>query len=175
MREKELLVEELLLPRLDGAYNLARWIVESDADAQAVVQEAYAYASEQFEEFRGADAGIRLLTIVRNRAYRRIRGRSNLSQFREAIRLGAADKSSLALTREERKRDLRAALAGLPVEFREILMLYDNEGCSYAQLAAVLDLSRAAVTSRLSQARRLLRREMAEIQRKGLQERTVQG
>jgi len=72
--QKELLVEEVLLSHLDGAYNLARWIVESDADAQTVVQEAYTYASEHFEEFRGVDAGIRLLTIVRNRAYAAIRG-----------------------------------------------------------------------------------------------------
>jgi RNA polymerase sigma factor (sigma-70 family) len=146
--------------------------VESDADAQTVVQGAYTYASEQFEEFRGADAGIRLLAIVRNRAYRWIRGRSNLSQFTEAIRLHATDKSSLAFSREER--DLHAALGRLPVEFREILMLSDIEGWSYAQLKAELDLSTAAVTSRLNQARLLLRREMTEIQCRGLQERDVQ-
>jgi RNA polymerase sigma-70 factor, ECF subfamily len=162
MREKKLFVEELLLPHLDGAYNLARWVVESDADAQAVVQEAYNYASEQFAEFHGDDAGIWLLTIVRNRAYGWIRGRSNLSQFREAIRLDLADESSLAPSEEERKRDLHAALGRLPAEFREVLMLCDIEGWSYAQLAAVLDLSRAAVASRLNQARLLLRREMLQ-------------
>ena len=158
--QKELLVEELLLPHLDAAYNLARWIVESDADAQIVVQEAYAYASEQFAEFCGADAGTRLLTIVRNRAYRRIWGRSNLSQCKEAIRLDPADTTSRALSREERTRDLHAALGRLPVELREILMLCDIEGWSYARLAAVLDLSTAAVASRLNQARLLLRREI---------------
>jgi RNA polymerase sigma-70 factor, ECF subfamily len=156
--QKELLVEELLLPHLDAAYNLARWIVESDADAQIVVQEAYAYASEQFAEFCGADAGTRLLTIVRTRAYRRIRGRRNLSHFRGAIRLLSTHKSSQAFSREER--DVHAALGRLPVELREILMLRDIEGWSYAQLAAVLDLSTAAVASRLNQARLLLRREI---------------
>jgi RNA polymerase sigma-70 factor, ECF subfamily len=152
--QKELLVEELLLPHLDAAYNLARWIVESDADAQTVVQEAYAYASEQFAEFCGAEAGTRLLTIVRNRAYRR----RNLSHFREAIRLVCTHKSSQAFSREER--DFHAALGRLPVELREILMLCDIEGWSYAQLAAVLDLSTAAVASRLNQARLLVRREI---------------
>jgi DNA-directed RNA polymerase specialized sigma24 family protein len=102
MPEKKLLVEELLLRHLDGAYNLARWIVESDADAQAVVQEAYSYASERPAEFCGADFRIRLLRIVRNRAYGLIRGRSNLSQCKEAIRLDPADKTSRALSREER-------------------------------------------------------------------------
>jgi RNA polymerase sigma-70 factor (ECF subfamily) len=156
--QKELLVEELLLPHLDAAYNLARWIVESDPDAQIVVQEAFAYASEQFAEFCGADAGTRLLTIVRNRAYRRTRGRRNLWPFREAIRLLSTHKSSQAFSREER--DLHAALGRLPVELREILVLCDIEGWSYAQLAAVLDLSTAAVASRLNQARLLLRREI---------------
>jgi RNA polymerase sigma factor, sigma-70 family len=156
--QKEFLVEGLLLPHLDAAYNLARWIVESDADAQIVVQEAYAYASEQFAEFCGADPGTRLLTIVRNRAYRRIRGRRNLSHFREAIRLLCTHKSSQAFSREER--DFNAALGRLPVELREILMLCDIEGWSYAQLAAVLDLSTTAVASRLNQARLLLRREI---------------
>jgi RNA polymerase sigma-70 factor (ECF subfamily) len=162
--QKELLVEEVLLSHLDGAYNLARWIVENDADAQTVVQEAYTYASEHREEFRGVDTGIRLLTIVRYRAYAAIRGRRNLSQHSAAIRSHARDKSSFAFSREGRERDLHAALGRLPVEFREILMLCDIEGWSYAQLMAVLDLSTAAMTSRLNQARALLRREMTEIQ-----------
>jgi RNA polymerase sigma-70 factor, ECF subfamily len=165
MQEKKLLVEELLLPHLDGAYNLARWIVESDADAQAVVQEGYTYALEQLEKFREADVRIQLLTIVRKGAYAWIRRQSNFSPFEEAIWLDPADKTSRALSREGRKRDLHAASQQLPVEFREILMLYELEGCSYAQLAEILEVSMAAVTCRLSQARLLLRRGMTEIQR----------
>ena len=160
-----MLVEELLLRHLDGAYNLARWIVESDADAQAVVQESCNYASEQPEEFCGADFRIRLLRIVRNRAYQWIRERDNLAQCKDAIRLDPADQTSRALSREERIQELYAALGRLRVEFREILMLCDIEGWSYTQLAAVLDLSRAAVTSRLNQARLLLRRELTQTQR----------
>jgi len=171
MRERKLLVEELLLPHLDGAYNLARWIVESDEDAQAVVQEGYTYALEQLEKFREADVRIRLLTIVRKRAYAWIRRQSNRSQLKEAIWLDPADKTSRPLSREGRKRELHAALERLPVEFREILMLYELEECSYAQLAEILELSMAAMTGRLSQARLLLRREMTEIQRRRSRER----
>jgi RNA polymerase sigma-70 factor (ECF subfamily) len=148
------LVEELLLTHLDGAYNLARWIVESDADAQALVQEGYTYALKQLETFRAADVRIRLLTIVRQRAYAWIRRQNVLSSFEEGIRWDPADKAS----REGQKGDLLAALQRLPVEFRDILMLYEIEGCSYAQLAEILELSTAAVTCRLSQARQLLRR-----------------
>jgi RNA polymerase sigma factor (sigma-70 family) len=171
MRERKVLVEELLLTQLDGAYNLARWIVESDADAHAVVQEGYTYALKQLEKFRAADVRIRLLTIVRQRAYAWIRRRSDLSPFEEATWLDSADKPSRALSPDGQKRDLHAALPRLPVEFREILMLYEVEGCSYAQLAEILELSMAAVTCRLSQARQLLRREMTEIQRRRSPER----
>jgi RNA polymerase sigma-70 factor, ECF subfamily len=165
MRESKLLVEELLLTHLDGAYNLARWIVESDADAQVVVQEGYTYALKQLEKFRAADVRIRLLTIVRQRAYAWIRRQSNLSP------LDPADKTSRSLSHEGQKRDLHAALQRLPVEFREILMLYEIEGCSCAQLAEILELSTAAVTCRLSQAWQLLWREMTEIQRRRSPER----
>ena len=174
MRESKLLVEELLLAQLDGAYNLARWIVESDADAQAVVQEGYTYAWEQLEKFRAADVRIRLLTIVRQRAYARIRRPSKLSPFGEAMGLDPGDKASRPLSREGRNRDLPAALQRLPVEFREILMLHEFEGCSYAQLAEILELSMAGVTCRLGQARLLLRRAVTEIQRPGIPERAAQ-
>lgn len=167
MRERKVPVEELLLTHLDSAYNLARWIVESDADAQAVVREGYTYALKQLEKFRAADVRIRLLTIVRQRAYAWIRRQSDLSPFEEGIRLDPADTAS----REGQKGDLLAALQRLPVEFREILMLYEIEGCSYAQLAEILELSTAAVTCRLGQARQLLRREMTESQRRRSPER----
>jgi RNA polymerase sigma-70 factor, ECF subfamily len=165
MREKKSFVQEPLLPHLDAAYNLARWIVESDAGAQAVVQEAYTFAWEQSEKFRADDARIRLLTIVHQRAYAWIRQQSSLSPFAEATWLDPAAKTARALSPVARKRDLPTALQRLPVEFREILMLYELEGCSYAQLAEILEQSTAAVTCRLSQARQLLRREMTEIQR----------
>ena len=171
MREKKSFVQELLLPHLDAAYNLAWWIVESDAGAQAVVQEAYTFAGEQSEKFRVDDVRIRLLAIVHQRAYAWIRQQSSLSPFAEATWLDPAAKTSRALSHEGRKRELAAALQQLPIEFREILMLYELEECSYAQLAEILELSTAAVTSRLSQARQFLRREMTEIQRRRSPER----
>jgi len=87
--------EELFLPHLDGAYNLARWIVERDRDAQAVVQEAYIQASNEFVKFRGADARAWLLTIVRNAAYTWIQKRGNNSgmiPLEEAIHVAPSDK-----------------------------------------------------------------------------------
>ena len=73
MRDTQSLFEELFLPHLDAAYNLARWIVEGDQDAQDVVQEAYVRALRRSNGFRGANARTWLLTIVRNTAYSRVR------------------------------------------------------------------------------------------------------
>src|SRR4051794_13961787 len=134
MQERKLPVEELLLPHLDGAYNLARWITESDADAQIVVEEVYAQASKQ--EFGQEDARVRLLTIVRNRAYTWIRQHSGHSSPKD--REESAGQSPPPLSGNERTRDLHIALSKLAVELREILVLSEIEGWSYTQLASAL-------------------------------------
>src|SRR6516162_4445678 len=98
--------EKLFLPHLDGAYNLARWIVERDPDAQAVVQEAFIQASRAFEEFREADARAWLLAIVRNVAHTWIQKRGNNSSmipFEETIHVASSDKPQPDLFNEHRK------------------------------------------------------------------------
>jgi RNA polymerase sigma factor (sigma-70 family) len=173
MRQKQSLFEELLLPYLDGAYNLARWIVQRDQDAQAVVQEAYIQAQKEFVEFRGADARAWLLTIIRNTAYTWIQKHGNHSDmipFDEATPVAPSDKPLPEPSPEEMQRHLHEALSKLPVEFREVLVLREIEGWSYKQLASALNVSAATVISRLSQARRRLRQEVAGIQRKQLQD-----
>jgi RNA polymerase sigma-70 factor (ECF subfamily) len=159
--------EKLFLPHLDGAYNLARWIVERDPDAQAVVQEAFIQASRAFEEFREADARAWLLAIVRNVAHTWIQKRGNNSSmipFEETIHVASLDKPQPDLFNEHRKRPLHAALSRLPVEFREVLVRREIEGWSYQQLASALNVPSAAVMSRLSQARRHLRQEEGLLQ-----------
>jgi RNA polymerase sigma-70 factor (ECF subfamily) len=163
MEEKQSRFEDLFLPHLDGAYNLARWIVERDGDAQAVVEEAYIQASNEFVEFRGADTRAWLLTIVRNVAYTWIQKRGNnlsMIPFEETIHVAPSDKPHPGLFHQKRKRQLREALSSLPVEFREILVLREIEGWSYKQLASALNVPAATVMSRLSQARRRLRQEV---------------
>src|SRR6516162_3200464 len=86
--------EELFLPHLDGAYNLARWIVERDPDAEAVVLEAYIQASNAFVEFREGDARGWLLAIVRNVAYtwiQKLGSNSSTIPFEEAIHVASSD------------------------------------------------------------------------------------
>jgi RNA polymerase sigma-70 factor (ECF subfamily) len=159
--------DELFLPHLDAAYNLARWLVERDQDAQAVVQEAYIQAPREIVGFRGADARAWLLTIVRNTAYTWMQKRgyySNMTAFEEAIHLAPYGKRLLGPTDDERKQQLHIALSRLPVEFREVLVLHEIEGWSCTQLAAALDISVATVVSRLTCARWSLRGLAAGIQ-----------
>jgi RNA polymerase sigma-70 factor (ECF subfamily) len=154
--------EEIFLPHLDGAYNLARWIVERDADAQAVVEEAYVQASSAFVKFRETDARAWLLTIVRNVAYAWIKRRGNNSSMiplEGAIHVAPSDKPLAGLFHEKRTRQLHEALSRLPIEFREILVLREIEGWSYEQLASTLNVPAGTVMSRLMEARRRLRRE----------------
>jgi RNA polymerase sigma-70 factor (ECF subfamily) len=156
--------EELFLPHIDGAYNLARWIVERDRDAQTVVQEAYIQALNEFVEFRGADVRAWLLVIVRNAAYTWIQKRginSGIIPFEEAIHVAPTDQPLSESSHEEQNRQLNEALTRLPVKFREILVLREIEGWSYKQLASALTVPPATVVSRLIRARRRLRQEVA--------------
>jgi RNA polymerase sigma-70 factor (ECF subfamily) len=149
--------EELFLPHL--AYNLARWIVEGDRDAQVVVQEAYIQAFNEFVEFRGAGARAWLLTIVRNAAYnwiQKLGNNSSMIPFHEATCVAPSDKPLPEPSPEEWQRHPHEALSKLPVEFRKVLVLREIEGWSYKQLASALNVSAATVMSRLSQARRRL-------------------
>ena len=170
MKEKQSLFEELFLPHLDGAYNLARWIVQRDQDAQDVVREAYIQAQKEFVGFPRADARAWLLTIVRNAAcnwIQKLGNNSSMIPLDEATRV-ASDKPLPEPSPEEWQRHRHEALSRLSVEFREVLVLREIEGWSYEQLASALNVSAATVTSRLSQARRRLRQEVAGIQRKQL-------
>ena len=165
MRDKPSLFEELFLPHLDAAYNLARWIVERDQDAQDVVQEAYVRALKGFKGFRGANARAWLLTIVRNTAYSWTRKHpSNIIPFDEAIHSAQMEEPVSESWHEERKRQLYEALNRLSVDFREVLVLYEIEGWSYKQIASALNVPVGTIMSRLSRARRRLQEELAGAQ-----------
>ena len=167
MREQQARFEELVLPHLDAAYRLARLLVKRDVDAQDVVQDAYCKAFKGFAGFRGGNARAWILMIVRNTGYNWLRKHyadSAVIPFDEAIHQLPAEQSPSESFYEERSLQLHEALARLPVEFREILVLRDIEGWSYKQLASALDLPLGTVMSRLNRARQHLREEIAKIQ-----------
>jgi RNA polymerase sigma-70 factor (ECF subfamily) len=154
-----------VLPHLDAAYNLARWLTGNDHDAEDVVQEAYARAWKFFEGFRGGDARAWVLTVVRRTCYtwlQQHRGREAAS-FDE----GLHDEGSEALNPEKlflRRADrelLRQAIEALPLDFREVVVLRDLEGCSYQEVAAVAGIPLGTVMSRLARARKQLQQRLA--------------
>jgi RNA polymerase sigma-70 factor, ECF subfamily len=162
--------EELLLPHLDGAYNLARWLIKNDQDAQAIVQEAYLQARQELPKSREADARNWLLTIVRKKAGKWVEQHEESSKPillteapREQHSSAIANKSLTLVTDEERRRLLDEAFNRLPVEFREVLLLHEIEGWSYKQLASALEIPQATVSHRLSMARQTLRQQLGEV------------
>ena len=155
--------EELFLPHLDAAYNLARWIVQHDQDARDVVQNAYVKAFKGFQHFSGgAKSRAWFLTIVRNAAYDWIKKHAPEEKLIPYDEEKHGDIISInmfndELASEERRQQLKRALERLPLELREVIILYELECLTYKELAAALGVPIGTVMSRLSRARRRLR------------------
>ncbi len=163
--------EQVVLPHLDAAYNLARWLVRSPADADDMVQEACLRALRFFDGFRGGDSRAWLLTIVRNTCYSWMRSNrpSELTdEFDEAVhteyKAGQGAEAEL-ISRDESDR-VRKALEMLPVTFREVLVLREMEGFSYKEISQVTGVPMGTVMSSLSRARQKLRDQLATSTRK---------
>jgi RNA polymerase sigma-70 factor (ECF subfamily) len=150
--------EQTVLPYLDAAYNLARWLTRNDHDAQDVVQEAYLRAFRAFDGFHGTDGRGWLLTIVRNTCYtwlRRNRAEQHSTPFNEEIHskeVASPNPEELLLKNADREH-LQYALEQLPVEFREALVLRELEGLSYKEIADLSGVPVGTVMSRLARAR----------------------
>lgn len=153
--------EAAALPHLGAAYALARRILGDDHDAQDAVQDAYFRAWRHFGAFRGGDARGWLLTIVRNASLtlRRRRGRERAAVTIEmAGELpGPGDGPEAALIRAAGAAQVRAAIERLGREFREVILLREMEGLSYAEISSALEIPIGTVMSRLARARQQLR------------------
>ena len=160
MSERKERFERLVLPHLDAAYNLARWITRNDHDAQDVVQEAALRAFRFFEGLRG-EAKPWLLAIVRNSCltWLQVNRPSDLSSFDERLietQVSEEDGPETQAIRALDRRMLNEAIAALPAQFREILVLRELEDLSYKEIARVADVPIGTVMSRLARARGLL-------------------
>ena len=150
--------EEIFLPYLDAAYNLARWIIRHDQDAQDVVQDAYIRALKGFHLFRGGQSRVWFLKIVRNTAYTFLNRRAAQERLVPYEEEKHANIISIddPYNEKAQKEYLQRALERLPPEFREVIILYELEGLSYKELASTLGIPVGTVMSRLSRARRRL-------------------
>ena len=156
--------EELVLPHLDAAYNLARWLARDAHDADDVVQDACVRALKYLGSLHGSDARAWFLTIVRHAFYDWL-GRNRPAEIVDddgtaiemAIDHAAATPEQSAL-RNDQTQALSDAVAALPLQYREVLVLRELEELSYKEIARVADIPIGTVMSRLARARAMLQR-----------------
>jgi RNA polymerase sigma-70 factor (ECF subfamily) len=158
--------EETMLPHLDAAHNLARWLLRNEQDAEDVVQEAYLRAFRSFGGFHGSNGRAWLLTIVRNTSYtllKKNRAVDLTTTFDEEIHAPGHESVSPATVLEhaEDAELIRKAMDELPAEFREILTLRHQEELSYQEIGEILKIPTGTVMSRLARARAKLREYLA--------------
>jgi RNA polymerase sigma-70 factor (ECF subfamily) len=149
--------EQAILPHMDAAYELARWLTRRAQDAEDVVQEACLRAFRFFGTFRGGDGRAWLLTIVRKTSYtwlQKNRAREPASFDQEKHDLAsAADDPQAQMAQTEDAELLRDVLGELPAEFREVIVLRELHGYSYKEIAEALGIPRGTVMSRLARGR----------------------
>ncbi len=150
--------DEAVLPHLDAAYNLARWLTRNDQDAEDVVQEASLRAFKYWKSFSGHDCRSWLFAIVRNTFYSWLRRRSAQPELTKEGKIDEIDdhipNPEIALIQNADRELLIAALDDLPVEFREVIVLREMEGLSYKEIADISDVPVGTVMSRLARARK---------------------
>ena len=152
--------ERQILPHLDAAYNLARFLMRNDQNAEDVVQEAALRAFRFFESFRGENSRAWFLSIVRNASFTALkRNRTDESNvvFDEELHGETMPMDAgVAVDRAHDRQTVRAAIEQLPAEFREAITLRELEGFSYKEIADVAGVPIGTIMSRLARARRQL-------------------
>jgi len=157
--------EHLMLPHLDAAYNLARWLLRDAHDAEDAVQEAFLRAHRGFDRFRGNDGRAWLLTIVRHVCYSQLRQNRREPSTETFVdethgSIDNAAESNALVWQETKSELLKQALEHLPAEFREVIVLHELEGLAYREIARVADIPIGTVMSRLARGRQRLQTEL---------------
>lgn len=168
MKNKRSRFEQMMLPHLDAAYNLAHWLVLNKQDAEDVVQEAYLRAFKYFDAFdteRGTDSRSWLLAIVRHSCYTWLQHeqtRRMIVPFNEELHRSPSETGNpeALLLQRANFELLKRALEGLPLVFREVIVLRELEGLSYKEIASVTALPQGTVMSRLARGRKQLQRAL---------------
>ena len=154
--------EQTILPHIDAAYNLARWIINNDQDAEDIVQESFLRAQKYFNSFQGGNSRSWLLSIVRNVCYTWM-NHNQIQKLEMDLIDEIADADTMYINPElslqiKVDRELVAhALETLPVEFRELLVLRELEEMSYKEIALIVGIPIGTVMSRLARARQRLK------------------
>ncbi|HXN98854.1 MAG TPA: sigma-70 family RNA polymerase sigma factor [Candidatus Acidoferrales bacterium] len=165
--------EEIFLPHLDAAYNLARWLTRNEHNAQDVAQEAYLRALRFFPGFRGDNARAWLMKIVRNTCYNWLHANRPLqeaTEFEENLCPpdARAPNPEESMVQNDNGALVQKALEKLPSNFREVLILREIEGMSYKEIAEITGMPTGTVMSSLSRARGQLRQALTSLTHRGI-------
>jgi len=156
---KQALFEQTVIPHLNAAFNLARWLTRNSHDAEDLVQEAYLRAFRAFDTFHGQDGRAWLLAVVRNTCFTWLRkkGDQPTVEFDEQMHhAGEVPDAESMLLNQAALGSLRQCLEGLPLEFREAIVLRELEELSYKEISETARVPVGTVMSRLARARKRL-------------------
>ena len=155
--------EHTVLVHLDAAYNLARWLTGDAVVAEDVVQEAAMRALRAFDTLAGPNPKAWFMAVVRNASIDWLRGgkqRDMEQEYDEDLHggfgPGAAESPETLAMRAANARSVRSAIAALPLEFREVIVLRELEELSYKEISAIVNVPIGTVMSRISRGRDLL-------------------
>ena len=160
--------EHAILPHIDAAYNLARWLTQDEHCAEDVVQEAFVRAARYFESFQGEEGRPWILGVVRRASFDWLakNRKRTMTQLDEDLHDHGDDSANpeYLLMRLADQAKVREALAELAPDLREVIVLRDMEGMSYAEIAQITEIPVGTVMSRLSRGRRKLQIRLARFQ-----------
>jgi RNA polymerase sigma-70 factor (ECF subfamily) len=153
------LFEQTIVPHLNAAHSLARWLTRHQQDAEDIVQEAYLRAFRFFDGFHGGDGKAWILAVVRN-THLTWRGRQSGAEsasveFDEHVHRATEkdENAEEALIRDSKIESLRDCVEGLPAEYREVVLMREMQELSYREISEVAEIPIGTVMSRLSRAR----------------------
>lgn len=160
--------ETAVIPHLNAAYNTARWLLRDDHSAQDVVQEAYLRAFKFFDSFRGGDSRPWLLGIVRNTCYTWLKDNGDHGADIEFDEGRDSEGNDTSMKQTERNPQellihkqgqarINRAIEGLPLVFREVIVLRELEELTYEEISKIVAIPIGTVMSRLARARSMLR------------------
>ena len=160
--------EDKMLPHLNAAYTLARWLTGNVQDAEEAVQDAYLRALRFFDNYRGGDGRAWLLQIVRNTCYSQLRKKiphSSDAEFDEEIHAhdyACSTPETIAIKSADSAM-VRKAIEELPARYREIVILREIEGMSYSEMGKILNESLGNIRTMLFRARQRLKKRLIEV------------
>ena len=156
---KQARFEQTVMPHLNAAYNLARWLTRNGDDAEDLVQEAFLRAFRSFDGFQGVDSRAWILAVVRNTCFTWLKkkGIETAVEFDEQVHSAEeAPSAEAVLLNEAALGSLNGCLEGLPLEFREVIILRELEELSYKEISDIARVPIGTVMSRLARGRKRL-------------------